>query len=123
MPETRKPSRPTRDPRIDSSPPSARDETPLARPPASSRHALPHSASSDARVAALEAELERLRAERATEADEFASMLVQIAESDRMRAAAQTMASEARERAGAIQADLDRALQRETAAQAGATAA
>lgn len=64
------------------------------------------------KVANLEAEVERLRAERATDADETAGMLVRIVESDRMRSAAQVIAVEAKERAGALQADLNRAMQR-----------
>jgi hypothetical protein len=104
MPDTRKPSRPSRDPRLDSTPPAALGETPLG--PSSSAATVPPPG---ARVATLQAEVERLRAERETDADETAGMLVQIAESDRMRAAAQSEAMVAGERVGALAADLDEA--------------
>jgi hypothetical protein len=60
-------------------------------------------------MASLQAEVERLRAERATDADETAGMLVQIAESERMKAAAQSHAAEAEGRADVLRADLDQA--------------
>ncbi len=104
MPDTRKPSRPSRDPRLDSSPPAALGEAPLG--PTSSAATVPPPR---ARVATLQAEVERLRAERETDADETAGMLVQIAESDRMRAAALSEAMVAGERVGALAADLDEA--------------
>jgi chromosome segregation ATPase len=109
MPDTRKPSRPSKDPRVDSSPPP-REEVPLAR--GFVRPSQPSESVGTTRVASLEAELDRIRAERASEADEAAGMLVQIAESDRMRAAAQTKATAASERAEALRADLDHASHR-----------
>jgi chromosome segregation ATPase len=57
-------------------------------------------------VASLQAEVERLRAERESDADETAGMLVQIAESERMRAVAQSQAVIAIERVEALQSDL-----------------
>jgi hypothetical protein len=102
MPDTRKPSRPSRDPRLDSTPPAALGEVPLGPTAATT---VPPAG----RVASLQAEVERLRAERETDADETAGMLVQIAESDRMRAAAQSQAMVAGERVGALQSDLDEA--------------
>lgn len=60
-------------------------------------------------MALLEAELERLRSERASEADETAGMLVHIAESERMRVSAQSQAVEAGERAGVLEARLEHA--------------
>jgi len=63
-------------------------------------------------LASLQAEVERLRTERETDADETAGMLVQIAESDRMRAAAQSEATAAATRATALQTDLDEARRR-----------
>jgi septal ring factor EnvC (AmiA/AmiB activator) len=104
MPDTRKPSRPSRDPRLDSTPPAALGEVPLGPMPAAAT--LPPAGG---RVASLQAEVERLRAERETDADETAEMLVQIAESDRMRAAAQSQATVAGERVGALESDLDEA--------------
>jgi septal ring factor EnvC (AmiA/AmiB activator) len=106
MPDTRKPSRPSRDPRLDSKPPAALGEAPLASSPYAAT--LPPAG----RVASLQAEVERLRAERETDADETAGMLVQIAESDRMRAAAQSQAVVAVERIEALQSDLDEARSR-----------
>jgi hypothetical protein len=103
MVDTRKPSRPSRDSRLDSSPPPALEEVPLGASPGAPT--LPPAG----RVASLQAEVERLRAERETDADETAEMLVQIAESDRMRAAAQSQAMVAGERIGTLQADLDEA--------------
>jgi chromosome segregation ATPase len=70
------------------------------------------------RVASLQAEVERLRAERETDADETAEMLVQLAESDRMRAAAQSEAVMASERIGSLQTDLDEAMRRVEALEA-----
>jgi chromosome segregation ATPase len=69
-------------------------------------------------VASLQAEVERLRAERETDADETAEMLVQIAESDRMRAAAQSEVTVAAERIGSLQADLDESQRRVQALEA-----
>ena len=109
MPDTRKPSRPSRDPRLDSEPPSALDEALLA--PSS----LPPTLAPTARVASLQAEVERLRAERDSDADETAGMLVQIAESERMRAVAQSQALMASERLEALQSDLAEARSRAVA--------
>jgi hypothetical protein len=106
MPDTRNPSRPSRDPRLDSKPPAALGETPLASSPYGAT--IPPTG----RVASLQAEVERLRAERESDADETAGMLVQIAESDRMRAAAQSQAVVASERVEAMQSDLDEARSR-----------
>jgi hypothetical protein len=103
MSDTRKPSRPSRDSRLDSKPPAALGEVPLGPSPYAAT--IPPSG----RVATLQAEVERLRAERETDADETAGMLVQIAESDRMRAAAQSEATVAAERLETLEADLDQA--------------
>jgi hypothetical protein len=103
MPDTRNPSRPSRDSRLDSKPPASLGEVPLGPSPYAAT--IPPSG----RVATLQAEVERLRAERETDADETAGMLVQIAESDRMRAAAQSEATVAAERLETLQADLDQA--------------
>lgn len=108
MPDTRKPSRPSKDPRLDSKPPAALDEVlPMGRP-------SPHAATVPpaGRVASLQAEVERLRAERESDVDETAGMLVQIAESERMRAAALSQAVVASERGDALQSDLAEARSR-----------
>jgi septal ring factor EnvC (AmiA/AmiB activator) len=105
MPETRTPSRPSRDPRLESKPPAALAQLPLGAPSCAT---VPPAA----RLASLQAEVERLRTERETDADETAGMLVQIAESDRMRAAAQSQATAAAARATALQTDLDEARRR-----------
>jgi uncharacterized small protein (DUF1192 family) len=63
-------------------------------------------------VASLQAEVERLRAERDSDADETAGMLVQIAESERMRAVAQSQAVMASERVDALQSQVAEALSR-----------
>ena len=112
MPDTRKPSRPSRDPRLDSGPPAAPAEMPLGSPYAATT--IPPAG----RVASLRAEVERLRAERETDVDETAEMLVQLAESDRMRVAAQSEATVAGERVGVLQTDLDEAHQRVDALEA-----
>ena len=83
MPDTRKPSRPSRDPRLDSSPPAALGEAPLD--PTPSAVTVPPAG---VRVATLQAEVERLRAGRETDADETAECSCRSPESDRMRAAA-----------------------------------
>jgi hypothetical protein len=106
MPDTRKPSPPSRDPRLDSKPPAALGEAPLGPTPYATT--VPPTG----RVASLQAEVERLRAERESDADETAGMLVQIAESERMRAAAQSQAVIASERVGALQSDLAAAIAR-----------
>ncbi len=106
MPDTRNTSRPSRDSRLDSKPPSAPDELPIGPShPASASIPI-------GRVASLQAEVERLRAGRETDADETAEMLIHLAESDRMRAAAQSEAMVAGERVGALQSDLDEARER-----------
>jgi chromosome segregation ATPase len=107
MPDTRRPPRSSRDTRIDSTPPAALDEAPLGRV-----HTRPTLVPAEGRVASLQAEVERLRSERASDADETAGMLVHIAESERMRAAALSEAVEAGERAGALQANLESARRR-----------
>jgi chromosome segregation ATPase len=106
MPDTRRPSPLSRDARIDSTPPPAIAEAPLGR-----LLARP-SLAPDGRVASLEAEVQRLRSERANDADETAGMLVHIAESERMRAAAYSEAVEAGERAGTLRAHLESARRR-----------
>jgi chromosome segregation ATPase len=70
------------------------------------------------RVASLQAEVERLRAERESDVDETAGMLVQIAESERMRAAALSQAVVASERGDALQSDLAEARSRVLALEA-----
>ena len=102
MPDTRNPSRPSRDPRLESTPPVGPGEAPLGSLPSATLPPPPAG-----RVASLQAEVERLRSERETDADETAEMLVQIAESDRMRAAAQSQVVVASERVGTLEADLD----------------
>jgi hypothetical protein len=109
MPDTRNPSRPSKDPRLDSKPPAALGEVLVAPSPHAAT--LPPTAPT-ARVASLQAEVERLRAERETDADETAGMLVHIAESDRMRAAAQSQATVAGERVEALASDLEAARSR-----------
>ena len=109
MPGTRRPSGPSRDPRLDSTPPSALGEAPVGSSPYGAT--LPPSA----RVAGLQAEVERLRAERESDVDETAGMLVQIAESERLRAAAQSQAVVAGERVEALQSDLAEARSRASA--------
>jgi chromosome segregation ATPase len=109
MRDTRKPSRPSKDPRLDSKPPAALGEAPLA--PSSQL-------SPSARVASLQAEVERLRAERDFDADETAGMLVQIAESERMRAVAQSQVVVASERVETLQSALAEAQSRVAALEA-----
>jgi hypothetical protein len=63
-------------------------------------------------VASLQAEVERLRAERECDADETAGMLVQIAESERMRTVAQSQVVIASERVEALESELAEARSR-----------
>jgi hypothetical protein len=132
MSETRKsrepgPDRPrlSRDPRIDSTPPSAIDEAPLAHLHSKAPSSGPAGAQSAThvahtftrpmtrppeieRVASLEAEVERLRGELALDADDTAGMLVRIAESERLHLSAHAQAVEAGARAAALEAELAR---------------
>ncbi|HEX3771356.1 MAG TPA: hypothetical protein VHV30_10845 [Polyangiaceae bacterium] len=119
MSETRKsrepgPERPrlSRDPRIDSTPPSAVDEAPLAHLQSVTQH-VAHTFSRPVtrppeteRVATLEAEVERLRGELALDADDTAGMLVRIVESERLQLSAHAQAVEASARAAALEAEL-----------------
>jgi NADH dehydrogenase [ubiquinone] 1 alpha subcomplex assembly factor 7 len=95
----RPPARPTRtrpparDPRLDSAPP-ATDDGPI--PPSASP-----------RVAALEAEVARLKAERSADADDLAQMLVRIAEAERKRRAAEDRSTELAARARSLEATLE----------------
>jgi chromosome segregation ATPase len=113
MPGTPRSLRPSRDSRMDSTPPSRPDEAPLgrrsARPTLAPQPPEYPAPAREGRMALLEAELERLRSERASEADETAGMLVHIAESERMRVSAQSQAVEAGERAGVLEARLEAA--------------
>lgn len=111
----RPPARPVRgpfkDPRIDSSPPPREEEVlspsprraSLPRIPAASR---PPAESIAVRVAGLEEELDRLRAERAEETDQIADVLVRIAEAERARAAAEQRVAELRETTRILEAQL-----------------
>jgi len=103
------PARLTRDPRIDSTPPSALDETPLA--PLHVAHAFSRPPRFE-RLANLEAEVERLRGELANDADDTAGMLVRIAESERRHVTAHALAIDARERATVLEAELANAHER-----------
>jgi hypothetical protein len=116
MPDTRnsrgpqiEPARQTRDPRIDSTPPSALDETPLA--PLHVAHTFSRPPRFE-RLANLEAEVERLRGELANDADDTAGMLVRIAESERRHVTAHTLAIDASARASALEAELAKANER-----------
>jgi|HubBroStandDraft_1064217.scaffolds.fasta_scaffold105419_2 hypothetical protein len=86
---------PPRDPRVDSSPPFARDDTPLQRVPSS----RPTADAVATRLANLEAEGARLREQHASDADQLAAMLVRIAEVERARTAAEQRAAESDEHA------------------------
>jgi hypothetical protein len=88
---------PPRDPRVDSTPPSAQEDAPLAglaRAPS----ARPRDAAAS-RVATLEAELARLREQHAADADQVAEMLVRIADAERAKSAAEKRATESDEHA------------------------
>jgi predicted RNase H-like nuclease (RuvC/YqgF family) len=120
MPEPRKsrqpgaePARPSRDPRIDSTPPASFDEAPLAHlQHVAHTFSRPTAAPPNERLANLEAEVVRLRDELASDADDTAGMLVKIAESERLRVSVHAMAIEAGARAGALETELERASQR-----------
>src|SRR5579864_9672151 len=81
---------PPRDPRVDSSPPSGEADAPSPRPPSS----RPTADAAASRVAALEAELTRIRQLHASDADQVAAMLVRIADAERSRKAAEERAAE-----------------------------
>jgi hypothetical protein len=131
-------SRAPRDARMESSPPSGFDEValpsapttrpaapsrtpgsrPSVRPVTGARASLrpgvaqrPSSRPGFDRSVTLEAEIERLKAARAEDADVTAAMLVRIAESERLRLAAQT-------RCGELDAELAQMRQRVAAAEA-----
>ena len=91
-----------RDPRADSDRPAAPEEAPLVsgRPPSRPR--------TDAigRIAALEAEIERMKSERAHDADQMGEMLVRVATVERTRAAAENRAVAAELQAGDLRAEL-----------------
>lgn len=120
MPDTRKsrrpalePPRPSRDPRVDSAPPDPLDEAPLAQADhVAHTFSRPTLAPPSTRLASLEAEVERLQAERANDADDTAGMLVRLAESERMQITAHSLTVEAEARTGALEADLGEARRR-----------
>jgi chromosome segregation protein len=107
MPDSGKTKRPVserlrlRDPRVDSSPPSARVET------VNRRASRPRLEAAAVRIASLQAEVDRLTAERANDADTVAEMLVRIADAERAKTAANARAAEAERRAGASAGELD----------------
>ncbi len=95
---------PPRDPRADSDPPATTEETPLralGRPPSSRPRG-----DAVAKIVALEAEIERLVADRAHDADQIGEMLVRIAGAERARAAAESRASAAEQQAAALRAEV-----------------
>jgi hypothetical protein len=96
-----------RDPRGDSDPPASAEEAPLqAIPPVPSSR--PKGIALPGRLAALEAEVERLVGERAHDADQIAEMLVRIAAAERARAAADSRAAAAEQYASALRAEVER---------------
>jgi hypothetical protein len=85
----------SRDPRADSTPPS-QDEAPVtipSRPPPT-------------RITLLESELARVNKERASDADDLATMLVRIADAERAKAAAVLLAEELGERVATLEGQL-----------------
>src|SRR5260370_10162215 len=107
MPDSGRTKRPSsqrlrlRDPRVDSSPPPARAEN------VHRRASRPRLEAAAIRIASLQAEVERLKADRANDADTVAEMLVRIADAERAKTAANARASEAERRAGASVGELD----------------
>ena len=85
---------PLRDARNDSTPPVPREEAFGRGAPRVLRPAKPDAADPSAvPIVALESDVARLRAERASDADEMGAMLVRVAASDRAREAAEARAS------------------------------
>jgi hypothetical protein len=84
-------SRSVKDPRVDSTPPEADEDDPAE--PSPSQPADPAG-----RIAALQASLERLRSERAADADQIAEMLVRSATVERTRAAAEACVADVEQR-------------------------
>jgi len=78
----------SRDPRVDSSPPSGQEDMPMKRP------SLRPADAAVARLASLEAEIARLKKQHADDADQLAAMLVRIADVERARIAAEQRAAE-----------------------------
>jgi hypothetical protein len=95
---------PPRDPRADSAPPASTEETPLqavARPPSS--RPRPEIAT---RLFALEADLERMKSDRAHDADQIGEMLGRIAAAERTREAAVARALAAEDQAARLRSEL-----------------
>ncbi len=88
-----------RDPRSDSSPPSAREENPLG-----AHRGRQTSDPMAMRVAGLEAEVERLRAQHASDSDHIADMLLSLADAEKRKADSLARASEAEHRLAATRA-------------------
>jgi hypothetical protein len=86
-------SRPVRDPRVDSTAPEADEEGSAA--PSSPRPPIDDAGS---RIAALEADLEQVKAERAADADQIAEMLVRSATAERTRTAAEACVADVEQR-------------------------
>src|SRR5579862_5300319 len=82
--QARSGSRPPRDPRSESRPPTTDDPR---------RRRTAGSESSPPRMAAIAAELTRMKEERGAEADQLAKMLVRIAATERARATAEERAA------------------------------
>jgi chromosome segregation ATPase len=112
---------PAKDPRADSEPPASSEETPLrSRPPSSAPRV------DSARIAALQADIERLKSEHAHDADQVAEMLVRIAAAERAREGserardaaeraygdAEQRAAAAEQRAATLAAEVERLKQR-----------
>jgi chromosome segregation ATPase len=105
--KTKRTARPGR--RASKPPRDARAEEATPTPPETRRQSAPATNVVSNRLSALQAEVARLTRERAADADDMAAMLVRVADSERSRTAAVTMATEAEARVEGLEAELGKA--------------
>jgi hypothetical protein len=102
--KTKRTARPGR--RASKPPRDARAEESTPTPPDTRRQSAPAANVVPNRLSALQAEVGRLTRERAADADDLAAMLVRVADSERARTAAVTMATQLEARVEGLEAEL-----------------
>jgi hypothetical protein len=105
--KTKRTARPAR--RVSKPPRDARAEESTPPPPETRRQSAPAANVVANRLAALQAEVARLTRERAADADDLAAMLVRVADSERARTTAVTMATQLEARIEGLEAELGKA--------------